>query len=123
MKIKIASPIFGFEELKDVELEKIDEFFSKLSADELSLTLLNPSLVREYHIDIPSSYETLLDIDEKDEIEFYAVMILQNPIENSYVNFAAPIIVNKSKNLLAQVALDEKKYPHFGLSEPIASYL
>ncbi|RUM65806.1 MAG: flagellar assembly protein FliW [Sulfurospirillum sp.] len=123
MNLKVVSPIFGFEDIKEIEFEKVDDFFSSLSSNDISFTILDPRKVRDYQIEIPSSYEALLDIQDGDEIDFYVIMILQNPIENSFVNFAAPIIINKTKNRLAQVALDEHKYPNYALSESISNYL
>ena len=123
MNLKVVSPIFGFEDIKEIEFEKVDDFFSSLSSNDISFTILDPRKVRDYQIEIPSSYEALLDIQDGDEIDFYVIMILQNPIENSFVNFAAPIIINKTKNRLAQVALDENKYPNYALSESISNYL
>jgi len=123
MDIKIVSPIFGFEEIKEAELERVDDYFYTLKAAEVSFTLLNPKRVREYQIKIAPSYEKLLDIDDEDEIEFFVIMILQNPIENSFVNFAAPLVLNKTKAKLVQIALDESSYPQYLLSEPISNYL
>ncbi len=123
MYLKVTSPIFGFEAIKSVDFVKIDDYFSRIESENISFTLLNPSLVRLYEIEIPDAHRTLLEIEEGDEIGVYSIVILQNPIENSLVNFAAPIVINHSKKRLVQLALDERSYPEFGLSEPISNYL
>jgi len=46
-----------------------------------------------------------------------------NPIEESTINFLAPILINETKGLLTQVVLDEKKHPEFGLRESIKNFL
>ena len=47
-------------------------------------------------------------------------MIVDSVVENSMINFAAPMILNHSKSLLAQVALDDTS---FGMAESISEYL
>ena len=123
MNLNVVSPILGFDSLKEVGFSKIDDFFYSLENEGISFTLINPLKVREYDIEIAESYKNLLDLDKEDKIRIYNIIIIQNPIEKSFVNFAAPIIINESKNLLVQVALDSSKYPQFGVSESISDYL
>ncbi len=123
MKIKIAAPIFGFDNIKDVEFEEIDELFSKVENGELAFTLIDPSAVREYSFEIPSYYKELLEIDDESDIKVYNIVLISSDIKKSRINFAAPIIINKKKNILVQVALDESKHPEFGLAEAITDYL
>ncbi len=123
MDLKIVSPILGFDAIKSMTLKQIDEYFSTLESDGVSFTLIDPTKIREYNISIPTSYAKLLDIDDGDKIDIYCIVIIQKPIEKSFVNFVAPIIVNSTKKLLLQVALDDKEYEQFGLSEPISNYL
>jgi len=123
MNLKIVSPILGFDGLKEVTKSEIDDFFSTLEHEGISFTLISPTKVRSYDIEIPASYESLLEVEEGDKLEVYNIVIVQDPIEKSFVNFAAPIIINTNKNLLVQVALDSAKYPQFGVSESISDYL
>jgi flagellar assembly factor FliW len=123
MNMKIVSPILGFESLKEMNFSKIDDFFYSLENGGISFTLIDPLKVREYDIEVADSYKSLLDLDDDDKIGVYNIIIIQNPIEKSFVNFAAPIIINESKNLLVQVALDSSKYPQYGVSESISDYL
>ncbi|MCH9741290.1 MAG: flagellar assembly protein FliW [Epsilonproteobacteria bacterium] len=123
MKIKLVAPIFGFEKIDEVTFEVIDEFFAKVESDEISFTLIDPAKVREYSFDIPLYYKDLLKLNSAQEASVYNVVVVNSDITKSTINFAAPIIVNKKEQLLAQIALDEIKYQAFGLAEPISDYL
>lgn len=39
------------------------------------------------------------------------------------INFLAPIILNFDNNTLAQVVLNAKDYPNFGVAESIKNYI
>ena len=123
MKLDVVSPIFGFESIKEFEFEVIDEFFSYIKSGDIRFTLISVDKIREYDIAIDESYKNLLELDENSKADIYAIVVLQNPIENSLINFAAPIIINSKKALLAQVALDLDRYKEYGISEPISKYL
>ncbi|NPA81819.1 MAG: flagellar assembly protein FliW [Epsilonproteobacteria bacterium] len=127
MKFVVKEPILGFEDIKEVELSKIDDVFMTLKASkppkDISFTMVNPFILREYNIDIPQKYKELLEIDENSNILILNSMILNSPIEESEINFIAPFIFNVDKSLMAQVILDSEKYPDFGLTEKISKYL
>jgi len=123
MKVKIVAPIFGFENIEEVEFEEIDDFFSKVESGDFSFTLIDPSKLREYSFDIPPFYKELLKLEILEDADVYNIVIISSEIEKSKINFAAPVIINKKENLLAQIALDENKYKEFGLAESISDYL
>ena len=50
------------------------------------------------------------------------IMVMQNPIERSTINFLAPLVFNFDNLTMAQIVLDSIKYPHYSLAEPIANY-
>jgi flagellar assembly factor FliW len=123
MNIKIISPILGFESVKEVMFLEIDDFFSSISGENLSFTLIDPTRLRDYSFKIPSSYQSLLQIEDKDDIKIYSVVVINSEIEKSTINFIAPIVINFSKALLAQITLDSFKYPDFQILDPISNYL
>ena len=123
MVLQIKSPILGFESLQSVVFKEIDDLFSTLRDGEISFTVLNPfKLMDEYDIEIPDSVKLKLDIQEGDAIAVYCMVVTQEPIKNSVVNFLAPIIVNTDKKLLAQVTLNPQNYTHLGIQDPISKY-
>lgn len=126
MIYEIKSPILGFENIEKMELEDIDETFAKLQDvknQNISFTLVNPFVLRDYDIEVPKNYQELLEIDEKSRVAVYCVMILQNPIQNSTINFLAPVIFNQDKKLMGQIILDSSKYPNYSIAEQISNYL
>ncbi len=123
MKIKIVAPIFGFEKIDEVLFENIDDFFAKIESENISFTLIDPSKLREYSFEIPDFYKEILKIRTMEDIKVYNIVIISSDIKKSTINFAAPIVINKKENLLAQIALDESSHKEFGVAESIVDYL
>lgn len=125
MSYEVRGTILGFEDTLKVDIHEIDELFSTMQdADnsEISFTLANPYALREYSFDVPSDVRILLDIDEKSNVSVYNVVVVRKPLEESSINFLAPIIVNNDNNKIAQAVLDAKKHPDFGMTETIKSF-
>ena len=125
MSYKIHKDILGFETTTDVEIHKVDDLFSTMidkSNDKISFTLVNPYALREYSFDVPTDAKILLEITNESKLEVYNVVVIQNPLEKSTVNFLAPILVNLDNNKLAQIILDPKKHPDFGMAESVESF-
>ena len=64
-----------------------------------------------------------MDLKENSRVEVYNIVVLQNPIEKSVVNFIAPLIFNYDNMTMGQVVLEAGKYPHLGVAEEIATYV
>lgn len=125
MVFNVKAPIPGFEVIKEVEVEKIDEFFVKLvsKSDTTTFTLINPFMIRNYDFKVPEYFRSLLDIKDDTNILILNIMIIATPIESSTINFIAPVIFNTDNGTVAQVLLDSGLYPDFGLMENISNYL
>ncbi|QIR76906.1 flagellar assembly protein FliW [Sulfurospirillum diekertiae] len=125
MIFSVKAPIPGFESIKEVELEKFDDFFVKFisKSDPTVFTLINPFMIRSYEFEIPEYFRALLDINEKTNILILNIMIIATPIETSTINFIAPLVFNVDNGSVAQVVLDVNLYPEFGLMESISQYL
>jgi flagellar assembly factor FliW len=125
MSYKVVSEILGFKDTKEVTIEPIDELFSKMSDTNdknISFTLVNPFLLREYAFDLPQDMKKLLEIDDNTNLSVYSILLIQKPLEKSTINFLAPIVVNNDNKTLAQVILEPKEYPDFGMAERIESF-
>ncbi|SMP88646.1 flagellar assembly factor FliW [Epsilonproteobacteria bacterium SCGC AD-311-C15] len=124
MKFDLAVPILGFDNMKEVELHKIDDIFMKMKAvgeEHISFTLVNPFVLREYDFEVPERTKNLLAIDENSNILILNIVLIQNPIENSVVNFIGPIIFNTDNNKAAQIILQEST--KYGVAEKISTFL
>lgn len=124
MKFHILKPLLGFENLKEVELKKIDDIFMNMqSIDDknISFTLVNPFILREYEFEIPDSVKKLLEIDEDSNILVLNILLIQSPIEDSLVNFIGPLIFNTDNNKATQVILSDTK--EYSVAEKISNYI
>lgn len=122
----VKSPILGFEDLHKVELKKIDDFFASIkSVDKplMSFTVVNPYALREYSFDVPVPIKVLLDIKEGSKIEVFNVVVLQNPIEKSLINFLAPIIFNYDNMTMGQIILDQAAHPTFSFAQEFSQFI
>ena len=125
MSYEIKGTILGFEDTTNVEIYEIDELFSTMKDANnkgISFTLVNPYALREYSFDLSSAVKTLLDINQDSNVSVYNIVVIQEPLENSAINFLAPIVVNNDNKKVAQAVLDAKKHPDFGMAETIKSF-
>ncbi|NWF65891.1 MAG: flagellar assembly protein FliW [Campylobacterales bacterium] len=126
MLFDIAMPILGFDDLKKVKLTKIDELFMKLDnveSDKPSFTLINPFMLRDYDIELPDSAKQILQLDENANVLVLNIMIVNSQIENSTINFIAPLVFNVDKNLVGQVILDSNKYTNYGIMDSLSNFI
>ncbi len=125
MSYEVRGIILGFEDTLNIEIHEIDELFSTIqdkNNENISFTIANPYSLREYSFDLPIDLKVLLDINENSNVSVYNIVVIQKPLEDSTVNFLAPIIINNDNNKIGQAVLDSKKHPDFGMSETIKSF-
>lgn len=121
----VKSPILGFEDVNEVDCAEVDDgalAFLSMVGKEAELLLVNPYKVREYSFEVPVGIQTLLDIKPSSNVKVFCVFIREKQTE-IFINFLAPIVLNCDNNTLAQVVLDSKDYPNFGVAESIKSYI
>ena len=124
MKFDIAEPLLGFENLKQVELQKIDEIFMKMQSledEHISFTLIDPFALREYDFEVPDTIQELLKITDDSNLLVLNIVLIQTPIEDSIVNFIGPILFNTDTNRAAQIILQEAT--NYGVAEKISTFL
>lgn len=124
MQYTVKSTILGFDQVQCVELSEVDEVFATLKSCDgsVSFTLVNPYALREYSFDVPTSVRVLLEINENSKLLVYNIAVIQDPLEESCINFLAPLIFNQDNNTMAQAVLDAKAHPDLGLAEPIKNF-
>ncbi len=124
MVFDICTPLLGFEDLKQVDLEKIDDIFMKMQSTEdehISFTLIDPFVLKEYDFEVPTQTQELLEINDNSNILVLNIVLIQAPIEESIVNFVGPILFNTDSNKAAQIILAEST--HYGVAEKISTFL
>jgi len=125
MKFEVKSQILGFENINEVELSEVDELFSTLRGtqnSDISFTLINPNRLREYSFDVSASTEALLDIKDENDLMVLNIVVIQNPLDESKINFQAPLIFNKANGTVAQEILGIQNYPNFGFDESLKTF-
>ena len=125
MRYEVKTQILGFEDIKSVEFSEIDNFFATIKSVEnesISFSLVNPYALREYSFDLPKAARVLLDINETSNVLVYNIMVVLNPLEESKINFLAPLVFNQDNGLMGQVVLRASEHPDFGLAEMIGSF-
>ena len=126
MQFELKIPFFGFESLKSMKLTKIDDVFMQLdNADEEkpSFTLINPFVLKNYEIEIPTTVKNLLEINEDSNILIFNIVVIQKPLDQSAINFAAPLIFNTDNQTMAQVILEGKSAQDHGIAERICDFM
>ena len=126
MSYEVKGHILGFDDTHRVEIVQIDELFATMKDVEneaISFTLVNPYPLREYSFDVPAAIQALLELKDDSNVRVYNIVVIQKPLEESRINFLAPIIVNEDNKTIAQVVLDPRSYPDFGIATPIKEFI
>ncbi|MDD2905703.1 MAG: flagellar assembly protein FliW [Sulfurimonas sp.] len=124
MTFDLQVPILGFDNIKKVELQKIDDIFMKMQAVEdeyISFTLVNPFVLTEYDFEIPEKIQNLLEISDTSNLLVMNILLIQTPIENSVVNFIGPLVFNTDSKKAAQIILQESS--RYSVAEKISTFL
>ena len=118
-KFQVKSPILGFETVQEVGFAEVDDgALAFLSMEgNAELLLINPYKVREYSFEVPTAIQTLLDIKANSKVKVFCVFVREKE-EEVRINF-----LNFDNNTLAQVVLNAKHYPNFGVAESIKNYI
>jgi flagellar assembly factor FliW len=124
MTFDIVTPLLGFNDLKQVTLEKFDDNFMKMQSVEnehISFTLINPFVLHEYDFEVPQQVQDLLELKEDSNLLVYNIVLIQTPIEHSMVNLIGPILFNTDAKKAAQIVLPEST--NYGVAEKISTFL
>jgi len=116
MKFTVKKPIIGFENINEVELNKLDEIFALLKDSEgkILFSLINPFVLKDYSFDVSSDIKALLEIDENSQIEVYNSIIMKEPMSESMVDFEKPFLFNMNKNICVQIVLENEGFEKVG---------
>ncbi|MBU1989285.1 flagellar assembly protein FliW [bacterium] len=124
MIFDISAPILGFESIKQVKLEKIDDIFMKMQAVEdehISFTLIDPFVLREYDFEVTKSVEDAIGAAKDSNLLVLNIVLIQTPIEDSIVNFIGPLVFNTDNKKAIQIILPEST--KYGVAEKISAFL
>lgn len=73
--------------------------------------LIDPfSIYSDYEFSLPDSVIEQLEIDTREDVVCYSIVALCDPIVDSTVNLAGPILLNQAKRLGMQMVVDNSPY-------------
>lgn len=116
--IHFSDGLFGFTDLKNyVPLafhENSDALICLQSVDDFSVSfiLMNPfQFYEKYEPELSKEDQRLLNIaDNEDNISYYVISVIHDPMENSTVNLKAPIVVDTKTREARQIILENPLY-------------
>ncbi|WP_457597340.1 flagellar assembly protein FliW [Hydrogenimonas sp.] len=126
MQYQAVLPILGFNDVERYDLRQVDDIFYRLTAPggAPSFTLVRPEALRsDYAFDLPDHAAEKLALEKEEEALVLNIMILDTPLENSHVNFLAPLVFNTANGKMGQVVLDAARYPGFGVADPLRKFI
>jgi len=125
MIYEVKLPILGFEGISRVELTKVDDLLTKMKDvdSELTFTLINPYILRDYNFKLPISVSTLLDVEDNSKLNVFNFLMVYSNVSDSKINFLAPLIFNEDTQTMAQAKLESNQYPAFNVATDIKEFV
>lgn len=115
--IHIINGLFGFEEYtRYLPLpfnEENDSMLSLQSLDNeaLSFVVMNPFMLCPDYAPLLTDQDLkTLEADSPDDISFYVISVIRDPLETSTVNLRAPLAVNAINRKAKQIMLAQPEY-------------
>jgi flagellar assembly factor FliW len=124
MVYDLKVPILGFDDLKRVRLQKIDDLFVRMINEDStnnmpSFLLANPfKITKEYKVNVPDHEKKLLVLGDEKKFEVYNMIVLDNPVSESFINLASPVIFNLDDKFAGQIILD-----NYGVDKRLSDFL
>ena len=104
----------GFEYLtKFVVIKQEDMIIDWIQSVEEDITfpIINPFLAnKEYEFKIPDNTIKKLDIEKKEDVQIYTMVVIPENIKEMRTNLQAPVVINNKSKKGKQLILDER-YP------------
>ncbi|MBU3013356.1 flagellar assembly protein FliW [Poseidonibacter lekithochrous] len=110
---KIELPLLGFEEFKELDIKSLDNNFVTLELNQekdLNINLVNITYFKDtnFNFNIDDDILEKMQIKKQEDFKIFFCIVMQNPIEESIVNLAAPILINEEKRLIGQYVLKDR---------------
>lgn len=108
MIFEVMVPIEGFEEEKEFNFEKIDDFFSVITAQDSQkqIRLMSFGALKSLPFDFPEDFSVKLDIKSIDDVSIFYIFVLQTQNSQNSLNTFSPIILNHKSNKMGQIHLN-----------------
>lgn len=115
--IYFKSGLFGFEQEKKFLLLPFEGgngmlvCFQSLVTPELAFVAMNPFALKPDYAPLLQKEELEhLAVQKSQELSFYALCVVRDPVSQSTVNLKCPVAMNEDRNLAVQVILEDGAY-------------
>ena len=117
--------LFGFEEEKEFYLLPFEGSggsllcFQSAAAPQLAFVAMNPFHLKPDYTPVLAGDELhMLGVERSEDLCFYTLCVVRNPVADSTVNLRCPVAVNDHTHQALQVILETEEYQmHHPLSE------
>ena len=124
-RVHFAAGLFGFEEEKDFYLLPFEGSggsllcFQSAATPALAFVAVNPfSFKPDYAPQLAAAELEELGVERSEDLCFYTLCVVRNPVSDSTVNLRCPVAVNEDTRQAMQVILEDQGYKmHHRLSE------
>lgn len=108
MKFEVTVPIDGFKNEKEFVFNKVDDFFSTITAIESQkeIRLMSFGALKNISFTLPDEFIDKLEIKNMEDISIFYVFVLQGQNTQNSLNTFSPIILNNKSLKMGQVHLD-----------------
>lgn len=114
MEIHFKKGIPGFEYIKNLEISNLkdnENFKMMTSKYDINFVVVNPfEVYSDYEIDLDNETIKDLEINKSDEVLVLNILTIGKSIDQITVNLKAPIVINVSNKLGAQMILQNNIY-------------
>jgi len=114
--ITFIGPILGFGELQKYvfiqseEDQRPFEFLQSIEDENLTFIVTDPfAFFQEYEFQLDSNWIEALDVESEEEVQVLVIVTVRST-EDITCNLRAPIILNRARNIAAQIVLDHGSY-------------
>ena len=124
-KLRFPEGLFGFEEEKEFYLLPFEGSggsllcFQSAATPQLAFVAMNPFHLKPDYTPVLAGDELhMLGVERSEDLCFYTLCVVRNPVADSTVNLRCPVAVNDHTHQALQVILETEEYQmHHPLSE------
>ena len=124
--LSFPAGLFGFEEEQEFLLLPFDGSagtmlcFQSIKTPALAFVAMDPfALLPEYSPALQGAELESLGVKENEELAFYVLCVVKNPVSESTVNLKCPVAINPDTRVARQVILDTDVYE---MRHPLAEF-
>jgi len=115
--INFPQGIIAFEKMKKfIIIDNPDKevpfsWLQSIDNRDLAFVIINPFVFKQdYEIDIPENVLEELEIDDRETIAIFSIVVVPQDLNKMTANLLAPIIINTKNYMGKQIILNDKRY-------------